>query len=362
MIEADTLPIDRLDQIARVPPKAPPAEAGVLIRALEFVKRRPLALISAAAVLAAVGGAAWVLSRPQPLPIGFAFSNGRLEAERIDIATKLPGRIKQVLVQEGDTVSAGQVVARMDTAELEAQIREAEAVTRQAAQQLKQAQALAEQRRSELVFADAELERSLALVGKGYTPRERVDQRRSAKDTAIAVLNSANAQIALSNATIEAAAARVESLRAILADSVLVAPRAGRIQYRLALGGEVLPAGGKVLTLLDLGDVYMTIYLPTADAGRLAIGSQARIVFDAAPVYVVPASVSFVAADAQFTPKFVETKTEREKLMFRIKLRIPSETLARYAAIVKTGVPGVAYVQVVREAEWPAWLAVSLPK
>ena len=182
------------------------------------------------------------------------------------------------------------------------------------------------------------------------------------QETAIAALNSATSQIQLSKAMIEAAVAKVESLKAILNDSTLVAPRAGRIQYRLALPGEVLAAGGKVLTLLDLGDVYMTIFLPTKEAGRLSLGSEARIILDAAPQYVVPATVSFVAADAQFTPKYVETRTEREKLMFRVKVQIPRDVLEHYATLVKTGIPGIAYVRIVSDANWPKTLAVSLPK
>jgi HlyD family secretion protein len=133
------------------------------------------------------------------------------------------------------------------------------------------------------------------------------------------------------------------------------------VQYRLALPGEVLAAGGKVLTLLDLTDVYMTVFLPTSEAGRLAIGAEARIVFDAAPQYVVPASVSFVASEAQFTPKYVETKSEREKLMFRVKVQLSREVLEKYAQWVKTGVTGVAYIRLDPQIEWPAKLAVALP-
>ena len=110
---------------------------------------------------------------------------------------------------------------------------------------------------------------------------------------------------------------------------MLKSPIAGRVLYRLAEPGEVLAAGGKVLTVLELTDVYMTIFLPTALAGRIAVGSEARIVLDAVPQYVIPATISFVAARAQFTPKDVETRTEREKLMFRIKVRIDPELLGQ---------------------------------
>lgn len=313
----------------------------------------------AAATVAFVG---WQARRADALPPGIAKTNGRIEAERVDIATKLPGRLKEVLVAEGDTVQAGQIVARMDTAELEAQLREGKAYYRQTEQQLDQAIALLAQRQSELTLADQELARSLELVGKGFTPQEKVDQRRSAKIAAEAAVRSAKAQIESAKASIESAIAQTQRIQTQIDDSVLVAPRAGRIQYRLALPGEVLAAGGKVLTVLDLMDVYMTIFLPTKEAGRLSFGSEARIVFDAAPQYVVPATISFVAADAQFTPKYVETASEREKLMFRVKVQLSRDVLDKYSEVVKAGVPGVAYVKITRDAQWPQWLEVRLPE
>lgn len=315
-----------------------------------------------AALLAGGGYMLWVKHTEGGLPAGFAMSNGRIEAERVDVATKFAGRLKDVLAKEGDAVKAGQVLARMDTAELEAQLREAQAAVRQAEQQHHQAIALLAQRESELVLANQELDRALKLVTKGFSTQEKVDERQATKVTAEAAVKSANAQIALAKAMIESATATVERIKTQLDDAILTAPRAGRVQYRLALPGEVLAAGGKVLTILDLTDVYMTIFLPTEEAGRLALGSEARIIFDAAPQYVVPATISFVAADAQFTPKYVETKSEREKLMFRIKAQIPQDVLEKYVDLVKTGVPGVAYVKLTREAQWPVNLEVRLPE
>ena len=115
--------------------------------------------------------------------------------------------------------------------------------------------------------------------------------------------------------------AEVDRIQSIIDDLTLVSPRIGRVQYQLARAGEVVAAGAPIVTILDLTDVYMTLFLPAADAGRLAVGDEARIILDPVPDYVIPASVSFVAADAQFTPKTVETTDERAKLMFRIKLQ-----------------------------------------
>lgn len=312
--------------------------------------------------LVGAGAAFWTLQRPADPPEGFARANGRIEAERLDIAAKYAGRLKELLVKEGDAVAEGQVLARMDAAELDAQLHEAEASVRQNERQLDQAIALLAQRKSELALSGQQLNRSQKLVEKGYSTQEVIDNRKAAQATAEAAERSAQAQIALARASVDAGVARVERIKTMLDDAVLKAPRAGRVQYRLALPGEVLPAAGKILTLLDLTDVYMTVFLPTKEAGRLALGSEARLIFDAAPQYVVPAKVSFVAADAQFTPKYVETKNEREKLMFRVKVQIPRELLEKYADFVKTGVPGVAYVKLGRDGVWPERLAVRLPQ
>jgi HlyD family secretion protein len=167
--------------------------------------------------------------------------------------------------------------------------------------------------------------------------------------------------VVATEAAIEAAQASIERIRVDIADSELRAPRAGRVLYRLAEAGEVLGVGGKVLTLLDLTDVYMVIFLPETVVGRVALGAEARIVLDAAPEYVIPAKVSFVASRAQFTPKQVETREAREKLSFRVKLRIDPELLRHYEPLVKTGVPGVAYVRLQPEIAWPENLNPRLP-
>ena len=152
------------------------------------------------------------------------------------------------------------------------------------------------------------------------------------------------------SAAVDAAQAAIESIAADINDSVLKAPRDGRVQYRVAQPGEVLAAGGTVLNLVDLGDVYMTFFLPTAQAGRVAIGAEVRLVLDAAPQYVIPAKVTFVADVAQFTPKTVETAEERQKLMFRVKAQIAPELLRKHIEQVKTGLPGMAYVRLDRDS------------
>jgi len=125
------------------------------------------------------------------------------------------------------------------------------------------------------------------------------------------------------------------------------------VQYRIANIGEVLPAGGKVFTMLDISYVYMDIYLPTQDVGRIRVGSEVRVVLDAYPNLPIPARVSFIATQAQFTPKAVETKSERDKLMFRVRVRIDPDLLRRHAEAVRSGLPGIAYVRTDLAVSWP---------
>ncbi|SFL82943.1 HlyD family secretion protein [Marinobacter zhejiangensis] len=295
------------------------------------------------------------------LPDYIASGNGRIEATEVDIATRIAGRLETFFVEEGDLIEPGAAVAEMDTAELEATLAAAEATTLQAEESKRLAEAVVIQRESELRLTQAELSRFQSLADRGHLSQEQLDQAMTAADTAMAALQAAKVQVASAQAGIEAARASILRVQTIIDDSHLNTPVGGRVLYRLAEPGEVLPAGGKVATVIDVTDVYMTIFLPTAQAGRVRVGSEARIILDALPDYVVPAEVSFVAAEAQFTPKSVETRTEREKLMFRVRIRINPDLLKAYRDRVKTGVPGEAFVRLDESQSWPEHLQVSLP-
>ncbi|PYC47338.1 efflux transporter periplasmic adaptor subunit [Litorivita pollutaquae] len=319
-------------------------------------------LVIAGLAIAGVGIYWWQSTVTSALPDGIAASNGRIEAERIEIATRLPGRITEVLVDEGDWVDAGDVIARMDTIELDAQLHAAVASVHQAQQQKLQAEALLRQRRSELVTARAEFERVSQLAVEGFSSEARLDGQRTVLDTAEAAIAAAEAGVPLAEAMIAAAEASVERLQALINDATLTAPRDGRVQYVLAQEGEILGAGGRVATVTNLSQMYMSIFLPTRDAARLAVGDEARIILDAIPDYVIPAKVTFVASTAQFTPRSVETRDEREQLMFRVNLTIVPDLLAQYQDRARAGVPGVGYVRVSPGIDWPAELAVRLPQ
>lgn len=346
-------------------------------------------LLAALVVVLAGGGYyVWRAYAGKGLPAGIASGNGRIEAVEIDISTKVAGRIKEILVNEGDFVTAGQVLARMDTEQLQAQRRQAEAQLQRAKISVDTAKILVSQREAERTAAvavvaqrDAQLDaaerrlaRSEQLIKSSATSQQVLDDDRATAQGAKAAVAAAQAQLAATEAAIstakalvvdagasvDAARAAIESITADINDSVLKSPRDGRVQYRVAQPGEVLSAGGRVLNLVDLGDVYMTFFLPAGEAGRVAIGTDIRLILDAAPQYVIPAKASFVSAVAQFTPKTVETEEERQKLMFRIKAQIPPELLRKHIQQVKTGLPGMAYVKLDPQMEWPASLNRNL--
>jgi HlyD family secretion protein len=296
------------------------------------------------------------------MPDGIVKTNGRLEATQVDVAAKYPGRLVDITVVEGSEVKAGQVVGRVSSPEYEAQLRAAQSNVDRAKQAMAEAEALIDQRKAVLAAAKSDFERGQELVQKAVISQQTFDQRRRNYEGAEASVQGASAQREQADHAIKSAQAEVERIEAILRDLILISPRTGRVQYQLARNGEVVAAGGKVLTILDLQDVYMTVFLAAATAGRLEIGSEARVILDPVPQYVVPASVNFVAADAQFTPKTVETQDEREKLMFRVKLQVDTAVLKQYSRRVKTGVRGLGIVRVDTATPWPDDLQVKLPQ
>ena len=307
------------------------------------------------AILLAAGGGGfywWKHSHSQ-LPPGISFGNGRLEADEIDISTKFAGRIAEIRAEIGDMVAAGQVVARMDTRDIQEQLKKSQAQVEQAQRLIEEAKANLEQQRTQQTLAAQELERTQGLMANGWATKELFDQRKQALDGANAAVSAATTRVAAAERALEAFQHDVGLYTVNINDNDLVAPREGRLQYRLANIGEVLPAGGKVFTMLDISYVYMDIYLPTLESGKIKVGTDARILLDAYPDAPIPAKVSFIASQAQFTPKTVETQSERDKLMFRIRVRIDAERSRVHAESVRSGLPGVAYVRADPNVAWP---------
>jgi HlyD family secretion protein len=266
--------------------------------------RASVALTLVAGLALAAGGYAyWSLERAGRLPAGLAGANGRIEVERVDIAAKYAGRVAEVHVKEGDFVTKDFVVARLDTTELLAQLAAAKAAVGRAAASIGRAEAEIAIRTAEHHLSEVEMRRALELERRAAGTAAEAERRKAQHSVAEAQILAARAALEDAEAAKAAAKAQVAQVEAVLTETTLRTPVAGRVEYRLVQAGEIVAAGGRLATILDFSDVFMTIFLPTGEAGRVALGSEARIVLDAIPNHVIPATVSFVAAEAQFTPK-----------------------------------------------------------
>jgi HlyD family secretion protein len=319
------------------------------------------AVVAAVLLLVAGGWAVWSWNGRDRLPPGVTGANGRIEVTRVDVATKLAGRVSEMRVREGDMVEKGQVVAVLDTADLLAQRAVARAGVARATQGIAKAEASVASAEADLALAELQFHRAAELLDKAVSSQAQQDQAKARRDVAAAGVQAAKAAVADAIAARDAAQAQVELIQVNIDDMSLRAPTAGRVEYRLIEPGAVVGAGTRVATLLDLTDVTMTVFLPTRLVGRVEVGAEARIVLDAAPDWVIPARVSFVAAEAQFTPKSVETADERAKLMYRVEVRIDPKLLDVWRAYVKSGLTGNAWLLTDPAAAWPATLAVRLP-
>ena len=370
-------------------PSATPVSSSPKTKIAPPLKKQLLMTGIPAAVLL-IGLTIYFVLKPSGPGKGFASGNGRIEATEIDVATKLAGRVQNVMVNEGDFVQIGEPLAQMETDVLDAQRAEAQAQSQQAITAVASAeaqvaarqsdtaaaQATVAQRAAELDAARRRFARTEMLSSNGVVASEEVDDDRAslhgtqaavtaaqAEVTAAqAAVKAAQAQVVGTKASVKASVAAIATIEADITDSLLKSSCEGRVQYRVAQPGEVLGAGGTVLNLVDLNDVYLTFFLADAMAGKIAIGAEVHLVLDAAPQNVIPATVSFVATVAQFTPKTVETPDERQKLMFRVKAQISRKLLQKNLKEIKTGLPGVAWIKLDPAAKWPANLEIKVPQ
>jgi len=341
-------------------------------------------------VVVALCGAFWlynvVVNRMPYDPDKFVMGNGRIEATEVTISAKLAGRVEEIYVAEGQLVTNGQKLVEMQTDELRAELMKAKASLAEAKAAAKAAEITIAVREAESVAAHGAVAEKQSLVRgaenkvrrfkstqAGAIPLTDIEDAETALQKFKAQLTSAEAsakcaaveiesarsRLEVARANIEAKKAEVARIEVDIADSTLVAKHDGRIQYRIAQLGEIVGVGAGILNLVDLTDVYMTLFIPEKLVGRVAQGAECRIVLDAGREHPIPAQISYVSSIAQFTPKTVETEVEREKLIFRVRARIPPELLKQYIEYARTGLPGVAYVRLDPKAEWPAFLQVK---
>jgi HlyD family secretion protein len=319
------------------------------------VSKRKLIWIGAGALVAIalfIGFRVWMKQKSK-LPEGIVSGNGRIEGRLVDVAAKEPLRVKEILVLEGALVKPGEVLVRLDTVTLESELAESNASVQAAEERLAVARASINKQKSEISLAGTEVNRSNNLVQEGAGSQRELDVRRTKLETTRATLAESEAMLLTATQGVEVAKANAKTIQTRIDDATLKSPVTGRVLYRLAEPGEVLAAGGKALTLVNLEDVYMEIFLPSKEAAAVKIGAEGRITVDYDKDRAIAGNVSFVSPEAQFTPKQVETKSEREKLMFRVKIQVPKDVAAQYIERIKTGVRGVGYVKVDESATWP---------
>ena len=291
---------------------------------------------------------------------GIVGVNGRLELKRLDIATLYPGRVEEILVEEGEDVVINQPLARLASNQSQAQADAALAQKQRAEETVARADSEIEMRRQQANVAKLELSNAQKLRRDNLISATELERRQVNYNAALAAVNAANAAKAEALAAVSQAQAQLEFAQSQHNDMLIKAPKAGRVEYQIAETGNVLGAGGKVVSLLDPSDTYINVFLTSTQMNQIKLGDEARIVIDGTP-FIFPARITFIAADAQFTPKSVETSEERAKLMFKVKLQIPPETASTHRRQLKGGMTALGYVKYDPQAQWPDTLAVNLP-
>ena len=329
-------------------------------RRYERVMKRQFAWWIVLGVALVAGGAGalywWQVQRAHALPAFIVMSNGRLEFARIDIAVKNPGRVVELSVREGEHAAPGQILARQDDAELNAEFSGAEAKRAEALGAIARAQAELKANQSSEALAQLEATQTEGLFQKKLVSDVELQRRQLTLGSATAAVAAAAAALTQARTSLQGADAEISRLKVQIGETVIRAPVGGRIEYKVIENGAVLPPGGRVATLLDPTDVYMTVFLGSKVAGKLRVGDEARIVLDGWDGEPLPATISFISPEAQFTPKYVETTSERDKLVYRIKLQIPPAVAARYEGQLKAGATGNGYVRLEPNRPWPMLL------
>lgn len=300
-------------------------------------------------ILLAAGAAFWYFTREEKKHDGSVETSGTVEATDAQLGFQVPGRLLALSPREGDRVAAGEELARLDTAEVEARRAEAAAQVEVARAQLAEveagprreevAQAKAGFAAAEQRVADAErdAERARVLLAGKAISQEALDKAevaaslvRSQRDQALEALRlvekGARAESReAARAAVGQAEAAVGTSDALLGQLRLIAPFAGVVTVRHREIGEVVPAGSPVLTLMNPDDRWVRIYVPENELGKVAIGQAARIRSDTFPGKTYGGRVAFIASEAEFTPKNVQTTAERVRLVYAVKVRIEED-------------------------------------
>ena len=313
-------------------------------------------------VIGAVSFAVWKNQQLQAEElVGIAAVNGRLELKRLDVATLYPGRVEEILVQEGDEVKINQPLARLSSTISQTQVSSALAQKKRAEETVSRALAEIDARQQQAKVAKLELDNAFKLRRDNLISSTELERRQTAYNASLAAVNTTQAAKAEAEAAVTQAQAQLEKAQSQYEDMIIKAPKDGRLEYQIAEVGNVLGAGGKVVSVLDPTDTYINVFLTAQQMNQIKLGDDARIVIDGINA-VFPAKITFVANNAQFTPKSVETTEERAKLMFKVKLQIPVDIALKYKGLLKGGMTAIGYVKYDPQAQWVEQLDVKLPQ
>lgn len=269
--------------------------------------------------------------------------NGRIEAVTVDLGPRVAGRITEVLVREGDRVKAGDMLVRVDLGETRIAVEREQAGMRAAqarAEDLRSgsrtediAVAVAEvaDRRAAAALAAREADRQAALAAEGIVARRDTDQARTELDRARAALKASVERLALARAgsrpqqtaaaraDAERAAVVLEQSRVVAAEGEIRAPADGVIVHRLAEPGQVVGAGQPAITMAFADRLFVRTFIPETRLGRVKMGDAATVTVDAFPGRQFAARITEISPEAEFTPKAVETSSERVNLVYAAK-------------------------------------------
>jgi HlyD family secretion protein len=319
----------------------------------------PKRIVPVVIVLALAAFAVWkFVLEPRSADDGL-IASGTVEATDAQLGFQVPGRLVEVVPHEGDRIESGSEVARLDSSETEA--RRAQAAASLAAakahlaelesgfrsEEVAQARAAFAAAGDRVTDAQRDLERTRTLFEGKAVSREALDKAQLAVDLSHSQRDQAAEQLRLLESgqrreTIEAARAQasaaeavVSTLDATLANYRIVAPFSGVVTVRHREPGEIVPAGAAVVTLLDPGDRWVRIYVPENRLGAVHLGEPATITSDTFPGKRYEGAVSYIASEAEFTPKNVQTTEERVRLVYAVKVRIRGDE----ALELKPGLP-----------------------
>jgi HlyD family secretion protein len=296
-------------------------------------------------------------------------ASGTIEAIEVNVASKVPGQVLDLAVQEGSRVGPGDVLATIDHATADIQLRQAEAGVDLARAQLlllrngarrediQQAEAVVEQAEANLRVASDDARRMRELLRTGSVTTKQADdaearltvaeaQRRAAVESLNKVRRLARPEeIQVAEARLAQAEAARDLLAKTIADCTIVAPAGGIVTHKAVEAGELVPAGATLVTLAELDSVHVMLYLTELEVGRVRLGDVADVEIDAFPGRPFPGRVTYISPEAEFTPKNVQTKEDRVKLVFGVKVEIENRE-----GLLKPGLPADAILRVVAES------------